>query len=107
MDVIPGIAKISYHFINTGRSMKKSFIIGVSVFAMLLVSCASQQKVKAKQLYDCSNKVQDALIKYNKKKFSSAQYHFRRRHHQMSGAQRHGHGHFLSGKILARHEKAR
>lgn len=74
MDVIPGIAKISYHFINTGRSMKKSFIIGVSVFAMFLVSCASQQKVKAKQLYDCSNKVQDAIIKYNKKKFSSAQY---------------------------------
>jgi outer membrane protein assembly factor BamD len=54
--------------------MNRPLIIGVSLLAMLLVSCASQQKVKAKQLYDCSGKVQDALNKYNKKKFSSAQF---------------------------------
>lgn len=54
--------------------MNRPLIIGVSMLAMLLVSCASQQKVKAKQLYDCSGKVQDAINKYNKKKFSSAQF---------------------------------
>jgi outer membrane assembly lipoprotein YfiO len=54
--------------------MNKSLAIGVSVLALFLVSCASQQKIKAKQLYDCSGKVQQALNKYNKKKFSSAQY---------------------------------
>jgi outer membrane protein assembly factor BamD len=54
--------------------MNRPLIIGVSMLAILLVSCASQQKIKAKQLYDCSGKVQDAINKYNKKKFSSAQF---------------------------------
>jgi outer membrane assembly lipoprotein YfiO len=54
--------------------MNRPLIIGVSMLAILLVSCASQQKVKTKQLYDCSGKVRDAISKYNKKKFSSAQF---------------------------------
>lgn len=54
--------------------MKKSLIIGGSVLAILLASCASQEKIKAKHLYDCSARVQEAIAKYNKKKFSSAQY---------------------------------
>jgi outer membrane protein assembly factor BamD len=54
--------------------MNKSVVLGVCISGILLVSCASQQKVKAKHLYECSDRIHEAIVKYNKKKFSSAQY---------------------------------
>ena len=54
--------------------MNKLILPLVCFAAVLLVSCASQQKVKARQLYECSDKIHDAIKKYNKGRFSSAQY---------------------------------
>ncbi len=54
--------------------MKKFQILLLPAALLVLASCASGSKVKAKHLYDCSGKLQEGIDKYEKKKFSSAQF---------------------------------
>jgi len=52
----------------------KSLIVSVVATALFFSSCASMAKSQAKKLFECSEKVQEALIKYKKKHYSSAQF---------------------------------
>ena len=54
--------------------MKKAALFIVVASMLLLPSCASTAKTKAKHLFECSEKVHDALEKFNKKRYSSAQF---------------------------------
>jgi outer membrane protein assembly factor BamD len=56
--------------------MKKLFFLITPVALLVLASCASGSKVKAKHLYDCSDKLLEGIEKYEKKRFSSAQFLF-------------------------------
>jgi outer membrane protein assembly factor BamD len=52
--------------------MKKLLLLVVPAALIMMASCASGSKVKAKHLYDCSGKLSQAIEKYNKKRYTSA-----------------------------------
>jgi outer membrane protein assembly factor BamD len=54
--------------------MKITLKIALSLMTMVLMSCAASHRVKVKHLYDCSGKMQQALEKFNKKKYSATQF---------------------------------
>jgi outer membrane protein assembly factor BamD len=54
--------------------MKKYLLSVIPAALLVLASCASGSKVKAKHLYDCSGKLAEGIEKFEKKKFSSAQF---------------------------------
>jgi outer membrane protein assembly factor BamD len=56
--------------------MKKFLLLFIPAALLLCASCASGSKVKAKHLYDCSGKLLEAIEKYDKKRYSSAQVLF-------------------------------
>ena len=56
--------------------MKKFFLAAVPIIFIMAASCASGSKVRGKHLYDCSGKLLEGIEKYNKKRYSSAQFTF-------------------------------
>lgn len=57
------------------ETFMKLFLFCCAVIsAFMLQSCASTSQSQAKHLYECSEKVQEAIGKYEHKKYSSAQF---------------------------------
>jgi len=54
--------------------MKKILLTCCIISAMLLMSCASASKTRKQHAVNCSEKLHQALIKFEKKKYTSAQY---------------------------------
>jgi len=54
--------------------MKSLVLCGLAACALLCSSCASSAKSQAKKLFECSEKVQEAVGKYQKKRYSTAQF---------------------------------
>ena len=46
--------------------MKSAVSYGIAAVALLYISCASTANPHAKKLFECSDKVQDAVNKYQK-----------------------------------------
>jgi outer membrane protein assembly factor BamD len=54
--------------------MKKLLVICCIASALLLTSCASAAKARAKHAVDCSDKIHQAIVKFEKKKYASSQF---------------------------------
>jgi outer membrane protein assembly factor BamD len=54
--------------------MKTLCAWGIIATFLFLSSCASTAKSQAKHLYECSERVHEAMQKYNQKRYSSAQF---------------------------------
>ena len=56
--------------------MKKILFFCCVIAAMMLISCASAAKSRVKHSVNCTEKIHQAMVKFDKKKYTSAQFLF-------------------------------